>query len=360
MPLSQGDHDGLRQNAGTRRSFAAGVAKAAISILCSHQVLSQEPTTVNTLASAERIDTHHHILPPEYVRLAGRPAIARSSAPLPVPEWDVASSLRIMDENGVSAAIVSVSAPGIWFNDAGLAKRLARTCNEFAAQMSADHPHRFGFFAALPLPDVHASLAELQHAVETLRCDGVGLMTNYGDRYLGDAGFRAVFEEINRRGLIVYVHPNICGCDVNVLQGVPPAMIEYPHSTTRTIVSLLASDGFRQWPNIRFIFSHAGGTVPFLVNRINALATMSGKRDWAEQLPTLYYDTAGSANVAALGPLLKLATSKHVVFGSDFPFAPAVAVQSVVRGLRAYEMSAEEIADIERGNARRLFPRFAR
>src|ERR1017187_9339111 len=170
---------------------------------------------------------------------------------------------------------------------------LARSCNEFAAQMAVDHPQRFGFFAALPLPDVKASLSELGHAVETLKCDGVGLMTNYGDRYLGDAGFRPVFEEINRRGLIVHVHPYTCSCDLDVLPGIPSAMIEFPHSTTRTIVSLLASDAFNRWPNIRFIFSHAGGTIPFLVNRVDGLASAMAKQGWVDQLRKLHYDTAG-------------------------------------------------------------------
>ena len=260
---------------------------------------------------------------------------------------------------GVGAAVVSVSAPGIWFNDAGRAKRLARSCNEFAAQMAADHPQRFGFFAALPLPDPKASLAELGYAVETLKCDGVGLMTNYGNRYLGDSGFKPVFEEINRRELIVYVHPNTCACDLDVLPGIPSSMIEFPHSTTRTIVSLLASDTFTRWPNIRFIFSHAGGTMPFLVNRVNAQATIMGKQGWVDHLRKLYYDTAGSANVAAFGPLLKLVTSKQVVFGSDFPFNGAPAVKAAVGNLRTLGLSDEELRDIEGANARGLFHRFA-
>ncbi len=191
----------MAQNPGTtRRTFTAALGTAGISMLCGHRLFSQG--TRSAIASAGRIDTHHHILPPEYVRLVGRPAIGRP-APTGAPEWDVATSLRVMDDNEVGAAVVSVSAPGIWFNDAGLAKRLARSCNEFAAQMAADHPQRFGFFAALPLPDVNASLTELKYAVETLKCDGIGLMTNYGDRYLGDSGFKPVFEEINRRRLIV-------------------------------------------------------------------------------------------------------------------------------------------------------------
>jgi len=343
----------------TRRTFAESLGAAGLCLLGSGRLFSQGNTLGSAVESVGRIDTHHHILPPEYVRLVGRAAIGRP-APSGAPDWDVGASLRVMDENGIGAAVVSISAPGIWSDDVKLAKRLARSCNEFAAQMAADHPGRFGFFAALPLPDVRTSLAELEHAVETLKCDGVGLMTNYGSRYLGDPGFSPVFEEMNRRGLVVYVHPDTCRCDLDVLPGIPTSMVEFPHSTTRTILSLLLSDAFTRWPNIRFIFSHAGGTIPFLVNRISTQADILGKQGWLDHLHRLYYDTAGSANAAAFGPLLKLVTSKQILFGSDFPFNVAAGVKGSVASLRGLGLSAEELRDIEGANARRLFQRFSR
>ena len=345
----------------TRRAFTAALGTAGLSMLWDHRLLAQDARASRTTASIGRIDTHHHILPPEYVRLVGRTAIGRPSPAGFVPDdWDVAASLRVMDENGIGAAVTSVSAPGVWFNDAGLAKRLSRSCNEFAAQMVADHPQRFGFFATLPLPDVNASIVELRHAVDTLTCDGVGLMTNYGDRYLGDPGFSPVFDDINRRGLVVYVHPNSCSCSLDVLPGIPDAMIEFPHSTTRTIVSLLASDAFARWPNIRFIFSHAGGTIPFLAGRITRVGASIGKPGWGDHLQKLYYDTAGSVNAAAIGTLLKLVTSKQVVFGSDYPFNTAPAVTAAIGGLRTLGLSNDELRDIDGANARELFQRFAK
>jgi predicted TIM-barrel fold metal-dependent hydrolase len=348
----------MAQNFVTRRVFAGSLGAAGLCLLGSRPLLSQGTAPGSAGGPVGRIDTHHHILPPEYVRLVGRAAIGRPS-PSGAPDWDVDASLRVMDGNGIAAAVVSISAPGIWSDDVKLAKRLARSCNEFAAQMAADHPGRFGFFAALPLPDVKTSLAELGHAVETLKCDGVGLMTNYGTRYLGDGGFSPVFEEMNRRGLVVYVHPDTCRCDLDVVPGIPSSMVEFPHSTTRTILSLLASDAFTRWPNIRFIFSHAGGTIPFLVNRIALQADILGKQGWLEHLHRLYYDTAGSANAAAFGPLLKLVTSKQVLFGSDFPFAAAAGVKGSLASLRGLGLSTEEVGDIEGANARSLFRRFA-
>src|SRR5262245_801299 len=325
----------------TRRAFMAAIGGAGISALCSARHGAAALKGQGAVAPANRrrcVDVHHHILPPEYVRLVGRDAIGRPSPLRSVPHWDASKSLSAMDENAVQAAVVSISAPGILLNDGGLAKRLARSCNEFASQMSADHPKRFGFFAALPLPDVEASLTELAHAIERLNCDGVGLMTNYGDRYLGDPLFKPLFDELNRRRAIVYVHPTTCSCDLDVLPGVPSSAIEFPHSTTRTVVSLLFSDTFTQCPNIRFIFSHAGGTIPFLADRISMIARVYGKSAQLTALKRLYYDTALSANAASFSALTKLVTSKQILFGSDFPFAPN-GVKATLDGLRGLGLS---------------------
>jgi predicted TIM-barrel fold metal-dependent hydrolase len=305
------------------------------------------------------IDVHHHILPPEYVRLVGKERIGAPAPNGAMPDWDVASSLRAMDSAGVSSAIVSVSAPGIWFGNVRESQRLARSCNEFAAQMVRDHPTRFGVFAALPLPDAKASLAEVGHALDTLKCDGIGLMTNYGDRYLGDAAFKPLFDELNSRRAVVYVHPTSCSCDSKVLPGIPASMIEFPHSTTRTIVSLLDSDTFNRCPNIRFIFSHAGGTVPFLATRIGRVSTLINKPGWLPQLQKLYYDTASSTNSASFGALLKTVNVSQVVLGSDFPFTSAAALAGTLEDLKQLGLSAAEVRAIEGVNAQRLLPRLA-
>jgi predicted TIM-barrel fold metal-dependent hydrolase len=224
--------------------------------------------------------------------------------------------------------------------------------------MAADHPTRFGFFAALLLPDVKTSLAELAHAVDVLRCDGVSLMTNYGDRYLGDPNFTPLFDELNRRRVAVYVHPNTCSCGLDVLPKIPAAMIEFPHSTTRTIVSLLYGDTFARCPDVRFIFSHAGGTIPFLANRISRQGALIGKPGWMTALQRLYYDTANSANLSAFLPLLRLVTSKQVLLGTDFPFVSADTVKATVSDLQTLGLSNSDLQNIEAGNAGGLFPRF--
>jgi predicted TIM-barrel fold metal-dependent hydrolase len=341
----------------TRRAFMRALGGAALTAFGGAQPSTQ--VRASERARGGLIDTHHHFLPPEYVRIVGRDAIGRP-APGGAPDWDVAKSLRTMDDNGITAAVVSVSTPGIWFGDLAQAGHLARLCNEFAAQMVADYPGRFGFFATLPLPDAQGSLAELQHAAENLKCDGIALMTNYGDRYLGDSGFDTVFAEINRRGLVVYVHPYVCSCDLGVLPGIPSAMIEFPHSTTRALVGLLSSQTLSRYTDIRWIFSHAGGTVPFLVNRMVSQGKAIGRGGWEQPLRRCYYDTASSTNPAAFGPLLQLVNSKQVLFGTDYPFVAGPAITAAIAGLHALDLSQRAIADIEAANARRLFPRLAR
>lgn len=336
----------------TRRSFVAAAAAA----LGNRWVEAQDvPGDARTAAAC--IDVHHHILPPEYVRLIGREAIGRPAPGGKMPDWDVASSLQMMDKFGIRTAVVSVSAPGLWQGEIARAKRAARVSNEFAAQMVADHPERFGYFAAIPLPDMPAALAELKHAVETLKCDGICLMTNYDNRYLGDSAFQPLLAEANRRRLPVYVHPTVCSCDLDVLPGIPASMIEFPHGTTRTIVSLLASGAFTRYPDIRFIFSHAGGTLPFLVERIMARAF--AQPGWREQLRGLYFDTASSANLSVFEPLLRMTTAKRILLGTDFPFVPAAGMQSTLDGLQTLGLSTMELRDIERDNARTLFARLA-
>lgn len=339
-----------------RREFVAMCGAGAWPTLAARRTAASGRTATSSAAGVERVDVHHHILPPEYVKLVGADRIGRP-APAGAPEWDVAASLRFMDAHGIKTSMVSVSAPGLWFGDRELARRLARSSNEFAARMVSDHPGRFGSLAAVPLPDVADALAELRHAVEVLKCDGICLMTNYDEVYLGDVGLDPLFAELDRLGLPVYVHPYVCSCDQDVLPGVPLSMIEFPHSTTRAIVSMLNAGTFVRFAKIRFIFSHAGGTIPFLVRRIEGQARVLGKPGWRETLQRLHFDTAGSANTTAFAPLLELVDARQVLLGTDFPFAGEVGGGATVAGLERVGLSEPDLRDVQSGNARRLFRR---
>ena len=310
--------------------------------------------------TARPIDVHHHILPPEYVKEVGGSAIGAPAGRPGAPPWSAAASVEVMDQLGIETAITSVSAPGIPLNDPKAVERLARTCNVFAKQMTVDHPRRFGMFAVLPLPDIEASLAEVRYAFEELSADGIVLHTNYRDVYLGDAHFSPLMEELNRRKAVVFVHPTVCQCCLGVQLGVPTAILEFPHDTTRTIVSMLFHGTFKKHPEIRFIFSHAGGTVPFLINRIGILPMPQLDPDGPMPfLKRQHYDLALSANPHAMGALLGMVDVSHVLLGTDFPFAPPASVRAAVEGVAASSLSQAGIRGIQRENALLLFPRFA-
>ena len=310
-----------------------------------------------------RIDVHHHILPPDYVEIVGDERIGPMILSGRTPEWTPEMSIEAMDRNGIATAVTSISAPGFWFGGTGETIALCRRSNDYAADIRKRHPGRFGVFAGLPLPDVAASLAEIAHALDTLEADGIGLMTSYGDRYPGDAAFAPVFDELDRRRAVVYFHPTQAPCS-QCLPEIPAATLEYPFDTTRAIVSLLYGGTLARCPNIRFIFSHAGGAVPFLAERIARLAARPGFKDAVPDgvipaLARLYFDTALSANRFTFASLLELVGAGHVLFGTDYPFAPEAAMTATVEGLAELGLPAADLAGIERGNALALLPRLA-
>lgn len=307
-----------------------------------------------------RIDTQHHILPPRYVAEVGAEAIGRTLVSGSVPAWTPEHSLAAMDRHGIATAVVSMSAPGFPVPDA---IGLCRHCNDYAAELANRHPGRFGSFASLPLPDVEASLAEMARALDALGADGICLLTSYDGRYLGDPAFRPVMDELERRGAVVYVHPN--EQPGAFLGGLPPASLEFPFDTTRAIANLLFTGTFLRTRGVRYIFSHAGGTIPMLAER---LARLERRPDLKAQAPDgvlaelrrLHFDVALSAGPLTLGALLRFTTPDRVLFASDFPHAPEPAMAGSVEGLAQAGLPAEALGLIERGNALRLMPRLGR
>jgi 6-methylsalicylate decarboxylase len=310
-----------------------------------------------------RIDVHHHILPPEYVTTVGDDRIGPLILSGKTPEWTPQMSIEAMDRHGIATAITSISAPGLWFGDDAETLHLCRVCNEYAADIRRDNPGRFGVFASLPLPNVDASLAEIGHSLDVLKADGIGLLTSYGDRYPGDAAFAPVFDELDRRGAVVYFHPTNASCN-QCQPEIPAATLDFPFDTTRAIVSLLFGGTFARCRNIKWIFSHAGGAAPFLAERIGRLANRPDFKDKVPdgviaELERLYYDTALSANWLAFRSLFELVTPDHVLFGSDYPFAPEITMTQSVKALGEMGLSADVLRGIERENALVLFPHMA-
>ncbi len=311
-----------------------------------------------TQTPAHRIDVHHHLSPPRYI------AEMAKIEPLlpPLRLWTPEKSLEDMARAGVATSITSISTPGVWFGERDAARALARECNEYGARLAADHPGRFGNFAALPLPDTEGSLREIEYALDVLKADGIGLMTSYEGKWLGDPAFGPVFDELNRRKAVVYTHPTTPECCRNLIPEVVDSVIEFATDTTRTIASLLFSGTAARCPDIRFIFSHAGGTLPFLIERITRVTLL--RKDLEPRVPRgalheirrFYYDIAQAAHPMALGPLMKLVEVSQVLFGTDFPFRTSI---DHVDGLAAYGFGPADLRAIERDNALRLLPRRA-
>jgi len=236
-----------------------------------------------------------------------------------------------------------------------------RTCQDFGAEMVRDHKGRFGLFAPLTMLDIDATLKEIEYVFDTLHADGVGLQSNYGDKWLGNPLYKPVFEELNRRKAVVYVHPLVASCCAQLSVGAFPAVIEVPHDTTRTVTSLLLGGTFARLPDIKWLFSHGGGTIPMLAGRIQAFYGRSTRGEQggltaegiAEQFRRLHYDTANATSAPAMAALMKLVPTSQITFGSDYPYFPL----SQIEDIRKMGLPAADLAAIESGNATRLVPR---
>src|SRR6266571_4195345 len=331
-----------------RRDFLAGMAALGTGALISrHEAEAQMAT-----AQPHRIDVHHHHTPPPYLA-----AITARNITGPVRDWTPEKSLADMDRAGVATALTSITTPAIRFLDDADARKLARECNDYSAKLVADGKGRFGMFAVMPMPHVDATLNEIAYALDTLKADGIGMLTSYGDKWLGDPAFAPVMEELNRRQAVVYTHPTTANCCGNLIPDVPDAIIEWGTDTTRTIASLVFSGTASRLREAKFIFSHGGGTLPFLTERFQRLP--QANKDVAARLPNgveaelkrFYYDTAQAAHPYALASLTKLIPISQIVFGTDYPYRTAA---DHVRGLADHGFTAGDLMAIDRDNALRL------
>ena len=342
---------GHDHHAYSRRRFIGTMAAAgAGALLPATTLLSQAPAGNRGL-----IDVHHHLLPPTFITATK----GRFVNPAQIAAWSLEKAMAEMDANGVAMAFASVTQPGVWLGGGREAARtLSRECNEYQARVVQDHPGRFGAFAVLPLPDQEGSLRELEYALDTLKADGIGLLTSYEDKWLGDPVFMPVLEELNRRRAVVYVHPNAADCCRTLMPAVSPNLVEYPHDTTRAITNLLFTGALNRLRDIRFIFSHGGGTLPMLAGRIAQLAP---PRD-IEKIPNgveaelkrLYFEIANTAHRPAIAALKEVAPISQIMFGTDYPFVP---IRSTAEGITKVGLSAAEQRAIGFENALALLPR---
>ncbi len=306
------------------------------------------------------IDVHHHFLPDAY-----RDALEQSGGSPPdgigaLPGWSPDDAVRFVDTMGIETAYLSISSPGVLIDGSDPA-HVARLVNDTAARLIADHPGRFGAFAALPLPDVDASLAEIARSLDDLQLDGIGLLTHHGDVYLGDPRLDEVFDELNRREATVFLHPTSSLCCEDAFLGYPRPVLEFIFDTARAVMNLIHSGTLDRCPDISWIIPHGGGALPALSQRLDAVHMLAPGLSKARDLSAAYlnrfhYDLAGPRSEDALRALLGIADPSRLLYGSDWPFTPEPGVARMLTELRATTVLGNRPPDeLLRANARRLF-----
>jgi predicted TIM-barrel fold metal-dependent hydrolase len=314
--------------------------------------------------AAGMVDVHFHLIPQFYrdaVYEAGTgPAVGR------YPDWTPALALDLMDKYWIAVAILSLAQPGVGFLPGDKAAALARRCNDYAAELIAQYPTRFGCFGLLPMHDADAAIAEARYCLETLRFEGISLFASYGEKFLGDAAFDPLLRYLDARKAVVHVHPSLHPSSRSLDLPWPGFMIEYVFDTTRAAVNLLFSGALERFPHVRFILSHAGGALPYVAWRlsvapmIDTRLTQRSRADIFAGLKTFWYDNALASGAQPMGALSRIAARDRIVFGSDWPFCNDRVVAEEVADFTAPDFLApNDVAMIARDNALKLFPRRA-
>ena len=368
-----------------RRHFLTGLAAVGAGVLLSSCGRNEQGTETPIgevpasmpgidVAAGRRVDVHHHFTSAGWFKELE----AVNLVPNARIGWTPDRSIEAMDSTGTATALISTGQAGGAFTPdrlrqrgvsedqgAQAIRRLARESNEYGTKMVSDYPGRFILMASLTMPDVDNSLGELEYALDTLQAGGAFLPTSYGDIYIGDPSFTPLLEELNRRNVTVYTHPTDAACCINIIPNLRPNTVEYGTDTTRMIMSLIVNDVPNRFPNIRWIFSHAGGTMPFLVQRIvghrgaldEYLQQTAEPSSNLDQLRRFYYDCAATANSVAMVALRQVVGINQMVFGTDFPYSN---MTDDVKGLAdAGVFDAQEFEQLYRGNIERIVPQLS-
>jgi predicted TIM-barrel fold metal-dependent hydrolase len=342
----------------SRRRWLTGGAALALGGLTGGLSLNSFAQGAKKPASVPRvrIDVHHHISPPTWIESLK----SRKLDNPPVNNWTVQRTLDDMDAGGVAISMVSPTTPQVTGLGVADAARVARECNEYAKKLEADHKGRFGVWATLPLPHVDAALKEIEYAFDTLKVDGIGLMTSYQDKWLGYPEFEPVWAELHRRKATVYVHPTGPDCCVNLVRGVNDALVEYGTDTSRAIFSMIFSGFGAKYSNINWIWSHGGGSLTAFYERFTVQSLMGppyeGKftrADVEKQIRRFYYDTAAIPNDVTLAAVKKMVPVSQIVYGTDYPYRRAAEYIAPLNK----NFTASELRAVNRDNALRLVPR---
>jgi 6-methylsalicylate decarboxylase len=342
----------------SRRDILGALAAAGAAAFAQATNPKIEKGTINKLtAKGGAIDVHHHHQPPALTGgRGGRGGGGRNA-------WTPQLSLDQMDKFGIATAMLSTTQLGdVLYDGTEKGRAAVRLCNDYGAKMMQDYPKQFGLFAAVPLPDIDGCLKEIEYGFDTLKCDGVGIYTNdNGNRWPGDPYFDPMYQELNRRKAVVFMHPIAPKCCTNLPYGAPFNMNEFDFDVTRCVTSLLLNGVLHRYPDVRFIVPHSGGTLPVLAGRIQNRYPADAKH--AEYIPNgvwpelqrLHYECAHGTYPMQLAALTKFVAPTQLLFGTDFSPEP---IETTVDNIPTSGLSAETLQAMQRGNAEKLFPRF--
>jgi 6-methylsalicylate decarboxylase len=311
------------------------------------------------------VDLHHHVIPDFYWDASNEDGNAAGG--INPPPWSLDGAIAYLDEAGIDVAVASISTPGVHFGDDAAARKLARQVNEYLADVKRNRPDRFGGFAILPLPDIEGALEQVEYALDVLELDGVSVMTNAGGSYLGDSRFDPIFAELQRRAAVVFVHPTASPDPIAHTLGLPDTLLDYPVDTSRAIAKLHFSNTLARTPDVKYVFVHAGGTIPFVASRfaiVDEMDVIPGAQErgaFAEALPRLYWDTASAFGDPVLHMLRSVTGIENVVFGTDYPYPrDAISIGGLHQLQNTAELDDDERRGVLGGSAARLIPRLAR
>lgn len=341
----------------SRRDVLKGLAVAGAAAALPAKALWGQFIDKST-AKGGRIDLHQHHVPPELYTRMGLP---RNYGNGRFP-WTPEKCLEQMDKYQIAVSILSMTQMGdILYDNTEKGRAAVRLGNDYGAKVRSEHPKRFGHFTGVPLPDIDGVMKEIEYGFDTLKADGIGIYTNDNQgRWPGDPYFEPMWQELNRRNAIVYMHPMAPPCCRNLNDGVTYAMNEFDFDITRGCTSILAGGVLHKYPNVKIIIPHSGGTMPMIAGRIQDRYPHDPKHEEyipngvIPELQKFYFDIAHAAFPYPMAALMKFAPLDHVMFGTDYPYEP---IESTVDQIPKLGLTAEQMRVIERDNAERLMPR---
>ena len=305
------------------------------------------------------MDVHSHIITPEFqssLESEGR----LMDEGFPLPKYDAEAHLKWMDEAGIETSVLTLAAPQ------PTSAHTIRKTNETAAKLKRQHPGRFMFCAALPLPDVNAAVREAKYALDTLKADGIKLATNVNGQYLGAPELDTLFAVLNERKAIIILHPHRPDpVNRQVMEQTPLAMQEYLSETTRAVSNMISRNVLARYNDVKVVVPHCGAYLPLAVPRMKSLTPvmqankMVGEINWEANLRTLYYDLAGAHSPEVIRMMLTITSPDHLLYGSDYPYvAPQVLTQSLAR-MKQYLTTEPDLAPFKEmilyKNAEKIF-----